>query len=164
MSRKIRGQLIENPAIISKQILRFLKQKQYRMTEDCIFCKIIEDEIPGHVVYEDDNTIAFLDAYPTSKGHTLVVPKKHVENIHEAKGLNEMWDTIVKISNAVKSAFNPEGVQVVQNNGEAAGQEVFHLHFHITPVYTGEEIEVNYDRSELEDGEDIVEKLEEELR
>ncbi len=126
---------------------------------DCIFCKIIEGEIPSHKVYEDENTLAFLDVNPTSKGHTLVVPKKHVETIDQASEMNYMWDTLVKVSQAVEEAFNPGGLNISQNNGEIAGQEVMHMHFHITPRYTGDEIEVNYNREELENGEEMAEKI-----
>jgi len=127
--------------------------------EDCVFCKIISGEIPGYRVYEDEKVVAFLDANPVSKGHTRVVPKKHVENIHGAEDMQFMWDALVKVSDAVEEAFDPEGINIAQNNGEAAGQEVFHLHFHVTPVYTGEELEINYNRSELENGEEIAEKI-----
>lgn len=130
---------------------------------DCIFCKIIEGKIPSHKVYEDENSLAFLDANPTSKGHTLVVPKKHVENIHEGKNMDYMWNSITKVSNAVKDAFDPEGLNISQNNGELAGQEVMHMHFHITPRYTGDEIEVSYNRTELEHGEEISGKISEQF-
>lgn len=130
---------------------------------DCIFCKIIEGEIPSHKIYEDDKILAFLDANPVSKGHTLVIPKRHVENIHEAEGMNYMWDGLVKVSNNVKEAFKPEGVNIKQNNGEIAGQEVFHLHFHIIPRYTGEEINTDYNRKELENGERIAEAISSEI-
>lgn len=126
------------------------------MKDDCLFCKIKNGEIPSHKVYEDENVLAFLDVNPVSKGHTLVVPKKHVEDIHDAEEMSYMWDAIVKVSNAVKTAFKPEGVNIEANNGEVAGQEVFHLHFHITPRYTGEEVSIAYDRSELENGEEIA--------
>lgn len=133
------------------------------MKEDCIFCKIIAGEIPSHKVYEDEKVVAFLDANPVSKGHTLVVPKSHVENIHESKGMNYMWDALVNVSNAVKAAFNPEGINIDQNNGAMAGQEVFHLHFHITPRYDGSEIDLDYDRSKLKEGEGISNAIASEL-
>lgn len=132
--------------------------------EDCIFCKIIEGEIPSHKVYEDENTLAFLDTNPTSKGHTLVVPKKHVENIHEASDMEYIWNSLIKVSSAVKEAFNPEGLNISQNNGEVAGQEVMHMHFHVTPRYTGDEIEVNYNREELEKGEEIAEEISQKIQ
>lgn len=125
------------------------------MKDDCVFCQIIEGDIPSYKVYETEKVVAFLDADPVSKGHTLVVPKKHVENIHEAAGMDYIWEALVKVSNAVKDAFEPSGINVNQNNGAMAGQEVFHLHFHITPRYDGSEIDLEYNRSELEDGDKI---------
>ncbi len=128
---------------------------------NCIFCKIIDGEIPAHKVYEDEKVLAFLDVNPSSKGHTLVIPKGHVENIYEASEMDYMWDALVEVSDAVKTAFDAEGLNISQNNGEVAGQEVFHLHFHITPRYTGDEIEVDYKREELEKGEEIASKIRE---
>ena len=133
------------------------------MSDECIFCKIVEGEFPAQKVYEDDRMLAFLDVNPVSKGHTLVVPKKHVENIHEAEGMNYLFDGLVEVSNAVKQAFGAEGVNIAQNNGELAGQEVFHLHFHITPIYEGSELDITYNRSELEKGEEIAEEIENNL-
>ena len=130
------------------------------MTEDCIFCKIIDGEIPSHKVYEDENMIAILDANPVSKGHTLVIPKNHVETIHEAEGMEYLHEGLVKVSNAIEDAFDPEGINIAQNNGEAAGQEVFHLHFHVTPIYDGTELDITYNRSDLENGEEIAEEIE----
>ncbi len=133
------------------------------MEDNCVFCKIIEGEIPSHKVYEDENVVAFLDTNPVSKGHTLVVPKKHVENIHESEGMDYMWDALVSVSNAVKAAFNPGGINIDQNNGAVAGQEVFHLHFHVTPRYDGSEIDLDYDRSELEEGDEISSSIASEM-
>jgi len=126
---------------------------------DCIFCKIIEGEIPGNIVYETENVVAFLDANPVSMGHTLVVPKKHVENIHGAENMDYLMDALVEVSDALEEAFDPEGINIAQNNGEAAGQEIFHLHFHITPIYDGDELEVTYNRKEMDNGEEIAEKI-----
>lgn len=126
------------------------------MEEDCVFCKIVEGEISAHKVHETDEWLAFLDAEPVSKGHTLVIPKDHVEDIHDAEDMRFMWNALVKTSDAVKEAFDAKGINIDQNNGEVAGQEVFHMHFHVTPRYTGNEIELDYDREELEDGEEIA--------
>jgi len=128
-----------------------------------VFCKIIKGDMPSYKVYEDEKLMAFLDANPVSKGHTLVVPKKHVENIHESEGMDYMWDGIVKVANAVKESLGAEGINIEQNNGEVAGQEVFHLHFHITPRYDGSEIDLNYERSELENGDKISDDIKSEL-
>jgi len=129
------------------------------MKEDCIFCKIIDGEIPSHKVYEDENMIAILDANPVSKGHTLVIPKEHVETIHEAEGMNYLHEGLVKTSNALEEAFNPDGINIAQNNGKKAGQEVFHLHFHVTPIYEGNELDVTYNRTDLEEGEKVAEEI-----
>lgn len=129
------------------------------MTDDCIFCKIVDGEIPGNIVYEDENVVAFLDANPVSKGHTLVVPKEHVDDIHEAEHMEYMWEPIVEVSNAVKKAFGAEGVNIAQNNGAKAGQEVFHLHFHVTPIYEGNELDITYNRSDLENAEEVAEEI-----
>ena len=149
-------------ASYSRQELECGIQK-VNMTRDCIFCQIVDGEIPSYKVYEDENVVAFLDAEPVSKGHTLVVPKKHVETIHDAEGMDYMWKALVKVSNAVKDAFGAEAININQNNGELAGQEVFHMHFHVTPRYDGSEIRLEYDRSELEDGKDIADSIASEL-
>jgi histidine triad (HIT) family protein len=133
------------------------------MSDDCIFCKIVDGEVPSHKVYEDENVVAFLDTNPVSKGHTLVIPKEHVDDIHGAEQMRYMWKPLVKVSNAVKNAFGAEGVNIAQNNGEKAGQEVFHLHFHVTPIYNGNELDITYNRSDLENGEKISEEIGEKL-
>ena len=129
------------------------------MKEDCIFCKIVEGEVPSHKVYEDENVYAFLDAEPVSKGHTLVIPKEHTDDIHGAEEMEYMWTPLVRVSDAVKEAFSAEGVNIAQNNGSKAGQEVFHLHFHITPIYEGNELDITYNRKGLENGEEVAEEI-----
>lgn len=136
----------------------------FSMSDDCIFCKIIKGEIPSHKVYEDENVLAFLDVNPVSKGHTLVVPKKHVEDIHGTEDMTYMWEAIVKVTDAIDEALEPEGFNIDQNNGEVAGQEVFHMHFHVTPRYTGDEIQLSYDRTDLEEGESIAETISREFK
>ncbi len=103
--------------------------------EDTIFMKIIRREVPAEIVYEDADTIAFLDVKPTAPGHTLVVPKKPVQNIFDAddETLVAVMRTVRKISPAVRDAVGAHGVHINSNHGEAAGQIVFHLHFHIIP-------------------------------
>lgn len=111
------------------------------MDKDCIFCKIINGEIPSMKVYEDDEFLAFMDINPAVRGHTLVIPKYHCRNIldtPENVGKN-FYNVISKVSNAVKKAFNAEGIYVFQQNENAAGQEVFHSHVHIIPRYKGDE-------------------------
>lgn len=129
------------------------------MTEDCVFCGIIDGELPGHIVHETDEVVAFLDAEPVSKGHTLVVPRQHVETIYDAGDMEYLWTEAVNVANAIQSCFEPEGMNLQQNTGEAAGQEVDHLHLHVTPRYTGDEVELSYDRSMLGNGEELAEEL-----
>lgn len=104
---------------------------------DCIFCKIIKKEIPSNIIYEDQNTLAFLDITPINKGHTLVIPKKHYENIYDVPEdiLKEITSTTKKVAKAIKSSLNPAGINITQNNEKAAGQDIFHIHFHIIPRY-----------------------------
>lgn len=129
------------------------------MSDDCIFCKIVEGEIPSNKVYEDENVIAFLDANPVSEGHTLVVPKEHVDTVFDAEGMDYMWDTIVEVANAIRDAFDVKDMNVNQNNGALAGQEVDHLHFHLTPRYDGSEIDIEYNRKELQNGDEVASRI-----
>jgi Diadenosine tetraphosphate (Ap4A) hydrolase and other HIT family hydrolases len=129
------------------------------VTEDCVFCGIIDGDIPGHIVHETEETVAFLDAEPVSEGHTLVVPRRHVETIYDSRDMDYLWTEAVRVANAIREALDPEGMNLQQNTGEAAGQEVDHLHLHLTPRYTGDEVQLDYDREELGDGERLAEKL-----
>ncbi len=114
--------------------------------DDCIFCKIAAGEIPSATVYEDDDFRAILDLGPAAKGHTLVIPKNHSDNLLSvdsdtaAKALN----VISKTANAIKEALGCDGINVVQNNGEAAGQTVMHLHFHIIPRYKNDSVNIGW--------------------
>ncbi|SES69804.1 histidine triad (HIT) family protein [Oceanobacillus limi] len=105
--------------------------------EDCIFCKIIEGEIPSAKVYEDDYVYAFLDISQVTKGHTLVIPKTHTKNIYEtpAEVASELFARVPKIANAIRDAYNPVGINLLNNNEKAAYQSVFHLHIHLIPRY-----------------------------
>jgi histidine triad (HIT) family protein len=106
------------------------------MPESCVFCKIAQKEAPTSTVYEDEKVIAFLSIQPINVGHTLVVPKKHYENIYEIpeEELAYLYKIVKKVAHAVKKAVDAEGIRIVQNNGEAAGQVVLHLHVHIIPM------------------------------
>jgi len=103
--------------------------------EDCIFCKIIKGEIPSFKVYEDDKVFAFEDINPISDGHTLIIPKKHAENLWEipAEDLIAVHLASQKIIQAVKEALNPTGVALLQLNGRGANQVVMHYHLHLVP-------------------------------
>lgn len=100
----------------------------------CIFCKIINKEIPSYKIYEDEYTYAFLDIAKDIDGHTLVIPKKHVTNVLDCdiETLHHVMDTVKKISDHYVS-LGYDGVNIMNASGEAAEQSVFHLHFHIIP-------------------------------
>lgn len=107
------------------------------MNSDCIFCKFVSGELPTAKIYEDDETMAFMALHYTNKGQVLVIPKDHVENIYGfSEELAARWMlTIKKMAIAVKNALDADGVNLIQNNEEAAGQAVFHAHMHIIPRF-----------------------------
>ncbi len=102
---------------------------------DCLFCKIIEKSIPSTDVYEDENIYAFLDIKPVNPGHTLVVPKKHSEGLHDAdpEVLKNLIVVAQKIAKAIIGALQTNGFNLELNNGAMAGQVIPHLHLHIVP-------------------------------
>ena len=106
--------------------------------ENCIFCKIASGEIPSQTVYEDDQFRAILDLSPASKGHTLILPKKHFKDVTELEKdyAAAILPLAAKIGQAIKKELGCAGFNLVQNNGEAAGQTVMHYHMHIIPRYT----------------------------
>lgn len=106
---------------------------------DNIFAKILRGEIPCHKVYEDDDAIAFMDVMPQSDGHVLVLPKAASRNILDADPavLAKLAPLLQQLSVAAKSAFDADGISLMQFNEGAGGQTVFHLHFHIVPRYDG---------------------------
>lgn len=107
-----------------------------------IFAKIIEGKMPCAKVYEDEDVLAFMDAFPQSRGHTLVIPKTPVRNLLDvdAEMLQMLIERTQMIAKGVQQAFLPEGIILTQFNGAVAGQTVFHLHFHIIPAYAETEL------------------------
>ena len=107
---------------------------------DCIFCKIVAGELPSFKVYEDDETLAFLDIRPVNTGHTLVVSKKHSTNIFDVS--QEDWTAVTKVVRAlaavIEKAVSADGININMNNREHAGQVVDHLHVHIIPRFKGD--------------------------
>lgn len=107
----------------------------------CVFCKIINGEIPSYKIYESDYALAFLDISQNTVGHTLVVPKKHVTNIFELDSTTgkELFDAVIKTVQILKDRLNIENVNLLNNNGSLAGQVVDHYHIHIIPRYGNDE-------------------------
>ncbi len=105
-----------------------------------IFAKILRGEIPAHKIYEDDHTLAFMDVMPQVDGHCLVIPKTASRNLLDANPtvLAALMATTQKVAQAAMTSFKADGVQVRQYNEQAAGQTVFHLHFHVMPMYEGQ--------------------------
>lgn len=112
---------------------------------ECIFCKIINGEIPSHKIYEDENVYAFLDITPSTIGHTLVIPKEHHQDIYELPPYvaADLFGAIPKIANAIKGAFNPIGLNVVNNN-QMPYQSVFHYHVHLIPRYEDDAFQIHF--------------------
>ncbi len=128
----------------------------------CIFCQIINNEIPSPRVYEDDKALAFLDIAPVNPGHTLVVPKRHYENIEAipAEELGELMKTVKKIGALLKDKLGIPGYNVMENNDPVAGQVVRHLHFHIIPRHEGDGLALWPGHSYKEgEAEEILKKL-----
>lgn len=108
--------------------------------DDCIFCKIVSGDIPSHTVYEDEHFIAILDINPQEQGHTLLIPKKHNENIFDLDETDaaSMMPIVKRIAISIDRSLHPAGMNIKQNNGKAAGQEVMHYHLHLIPRFTGQ--------------------------
>lgn len=107
---------------------------------DCIFCRIIAGEIPSHMVYEDDHTLAFLDIHPATRGHTLVIPKQHAADLFSItpEALTATAQTSQTVARILQKGLQVDGVKIMQNNGKAAGQDVFHYHVHVIPRWHGD--------------------------
>ena len=134
------------------------------MTE-CVFCKIIAGEIPTTIVHLDESTFAFLDINPANKGHVLVLPRKHYENLNDIPA-NEVWhlfEIVQKISKAIEKGLKAEGYNVLMNNKKPAGQLVDHAHIHVIPRFKGDEMQVrlgwNYKKYEEGEAKTVAERI-----
>jgi len=134
--------------------------------DECIFCKIVKGELPSKKMYEDKDVIAFLDINPASRGHTLVIPKKHYANIFDVDNstLGKIMDVAKTISERAKNRLHAEGVNILQSNGRHAGQIVDHIHVHVIPRYPNDNINIRFPRAQVSDEEMkmVQEKLKEE--
>lgn len=110
--------------------------------DSCIFCKIVQKQISASLVFEDEKVMAFLDVRPLNEGHTLVISKAHYESIFDIpQDLVEYIHGITKrIAIAVEKATKANGISIIQQNGKAAGQDIFHLHVHVIPRYEGQKL------------------------
>jgi len=116
----------------------------------CIFCKIINKEIPAHILHEDENFIVILDIMQATKGHTLIIPKKHSENIFnlEQTTISNIFPLVQKIAIRLKDRLSLEGLNIINNNGKIAGQTVMHYHIHLIPRYVNDNLVITFDKTE----------------
>jgi len=131
--------------------------------ENCIFCKIASGEIPATTLYEDQDFRVILDLGPASKGHALILPKEHYANIYEIPEelAGKAMILAKKMANVLTRALKCDGFNIVQNNGEPAGQTVFHFHMHLIPRYEGDQVGLTWNPGSLteEDKEEILSKV-----
>ena len=113
---------------------------------NCIFCKIANGEIPSKTLYEDDSFRVILDISPASKGHSIILPKTHASNIYELpdKEASEIMIVAKKVATVLKDTLCCDGMNILQNNGESAGQTVFHLHVHLIPRYHNDSVTIHW--------------------
>ena len=113
---------------------------------DCVFCRIVRGELPKIEIYENDDTLSFMDINPAAPGHVLVIPKKHCEDVFSM--LDELFGPVgaaaKRVASAVKRVLNPDGISLVQANGKGAAQSIFHFHIHVVPRWLGDDLKVNW--------------------
>lgn len=123
------------------------------MSDNCIFCKIANGEIPSATLYEDQDFRVILDLNPAAKGHALILPKKHAANLFELPDETASKALVLakKIGSTLQEDLHADGINVLQNNGEAAGQTVFHFHMHVIPRKQGDTVNMTWKHGELTD-------------
>ncbi len=135
---------------------------------ECIFCKVVTGEIPCYKIWEDENVLAFLSISPDVDGHTIVIPKKHSENIFDTpeENFSEVCKGVKKVSDIIKKNFGASGVNISNNSGKDVGQEVMHTHFHILPRIEddGRRLRLTGEKKVSEDLEGIAKKIKGELQ
>ena len=127
--------------------------------KNCIFCKIIAGDIPSRTVYEDEDFKAILDVAPASRGHVIILPKNHAKDITELSNEDTkgIFGVAKKIAAMQMDILGCDGVNVLQNNGEAAGQTVFHLHMHVIPRYNNDTVNVTWKPQDGSDNDEVLE-------
>lgn len=119
---------------------------------DCIFCKIIQGEIPTTKLYDDEDLVVIMDAYPSSVGHCLIIPKKHCDDIFDMDKIvaTKIFPLASKMAKSIKKSLKCDGINILQNSGEAAGQTVSHFHVHIIPRYKNDNVTIKWDNKKIE--------------
>ena len=132
------------------------------MNPDCVFCKIVAGELPSYKVHEDDATLAFLDINPVHAGHTLVIPKDHIATIFDMpeRTWRRVQETVRKVASAVEHGTGADGVNMLMNNREHAGQVVHHAHVHLIPRFRGDGLTLwPHHTIKKEEGNPVAEKI-----
>lgn len=126
---------------------------------DCIFCKIAAKKIPATVIYDDDDVLVFMDIGPIIKGHALVIPKKHYDPVTETPDevVSKLHLVAKKIADAQLNGLGADGVNIMQNNGAASGQEVPHIHVHVIPRFEGDGHHWNWNAKKYDDFDEMAE-------
>lgn len=121
----------------------------------CIFCKLADGSIPASTVYEDKYLKAIMDVSPANKGHVIILPKTHAADVFELDDefVSRVFLLAKKIAAALKQSLNCDGINILQNNGEAAGQTVFHFHVHVIPRFKNDSCNISWKQGNYEDGE-----------
>lgn len=136
-------------------VVQLSTQEVLNMQENCIFCKIIAGDIPSATVYEDENFKAIMDIAPAAKGHVILIPKNHCADLFSLEGeaSSKALAVAAKVAKAIKEELKADGLNLLQNNGEAAGQTVFHFHIHLIPRYQGDKLYVGWEHQKYAEGE-----------
>ncbi|TFF97473.1 MAG: HIT family protein [Promethearchaeota archaeon] len=134
------------------------------MSEDCLFCKITKGDIPSKKIFENEDTLAFLDINPMADGHTIVIPKNHYETLGDLpdEEINKLFQTVKKVAKQIYSNLNSDGYNIVMNNYSAAGQMIKHTHIHIIPRKQGDKLiklEVPKEPAEEEELDKVLNKI-----
>ncbi len=132
--------------------------------EDCIFCKIINGDIPSNTIYENSEFKVIMDASPATKGHVLILPKEHFDDIYDidAETAGRLFQLANVVARALKEALHCDGLNILQNNGTIAGQTVFHFHMHLIPRYKGDTVTLKWEEHSSDDLD--MEKIRQDIR
>ncbi|MHA1330173.1 MAG: HIT family protein [Candidatus Hodarchaeales archaeon] len=132
---------------------------------NCVFCEIVQGLRPAYKLYEDKNTLTFLDISPLNPGHSLIITKQHISNIYEIseEDIASVAITTSRVAKALKKVLNCEGINILNTNEKAAWQEVDHLHFHLIPRWFDDNIVFMADRGELKSEDEFIENIKKEI-
>lgn len=126
--------------------------------QNCLFCNVAGGNMESSTIFENSEFRVVLDPFPASKGHTLIIPKEHIENIYEldTESASRLFALATHVAKVLKNIYNCDGLNIIQNNGEAGGQTVFHFHLHLVPRYKDDNVTIKWetlqvDRRELDE-------------